>query len=128
LASFALSYFFPYIKGNSGWKKGFYMGIGIAISELPYNFLVADNINGLLIIVPMMREILILTLTGFIAFDLKTITSIYGKKFRLGHIAQIEGWKSIAGFTSVILGAILAGLLAFMSGTISELLKTFFNK
>lgn len=128
LASFALSYFFPYIKGNSGWKKGLYMGIGIAISELPYNFLVADNINGLLIIVPIMREILILTLTGFIAFDLKTITSIYGKKFRLGHIAQIEGWKSIAGFTSVILGAILAGLLAFMSGTVSELLKTFFNK
>ena len=127
-AGLTLGYFFPFIKGEVGWKKGLFVGLAITAAELPYNYLTADRVSFQLLIAPFISNIFIMTLTGFLAFDLKTIKEIYGKNFKLKHIAQVEGWKNITALSSIIIGAIIAAASAFLAGNISSLLQNFIDK
>lgn len=114
---------FPFISGDLGWKKGLYFGLAIAAAELPYEYITTTDSVFVILISHLMKGILIFTLTGFFGFDLVTIIKIYGRDFRIKHITQIEGWKNIIAFGSVILAAIAAGFTAWISGNVSSFLS-----
>ena len=122
-ASFCLGYFFIYFKGDSGWKKGFYLGLAIALAHLPYQYLISGKLNLMFFLVPVMREILIMTLVGFLAFDFSTIRKIYGKDFSPKHLAQVEGIQNIIWLATIILSALGAAVTAWLTGNFSSLLN-----
>ncbi len=123
ISSFCLGYFFIYIKGDSGWKKGFYIGLTMVVARLPYQYLVSDKLTVMFFLFPIMKDILIMTLIGFFAFDYATVKKIYGKNFTLKHLAQIEGWQNLIWFASIILSAIGAAVTAWFTGNISSILE-----
>ncbi len=127
-AGYTLGYFFPFVKGDTGWIKGLYLGLGIFVSEFPYNYLISEELTIRLFIVPFIKEILIMTLVGFLAFDFATIKEINKEKISFKIITQIEGWKNIAALGVIILSAILAGITNFISGNISTILQSIINK
>jgi len=123
-ASFCLGYFFIFLKGNSGWKKGFYLGLTMTMAYLPYQYLISGKLTLMFFLVPVMREILIMTLIGFFAFDFSTIRKIYGKGFTPKHLVQVEGIQNILWLVSVILSAIGAAILAWITGNLSLFLNS----
>ncbi len=123
IAGFTFGYYYSFLPGNFGWKKGFYLGIVMVCCKLIFQLLTSGQLSMTLLLLPLMREILIMTLIGFIAFDLSIIKKIYGSSFKPKYVIQIEGISNILIFATVVISAIAAGITAWLSNSVSQIIN-----
>jgi hypothetical protein len=128
LAGFCLGYFFPFLKGTTGWEKGTWLGTAIGLAHVPVIYLTVESPGWAPLAGIFFKHIIILMLTGFLAFDLATIRKIYGRRLSWKQVVGIMGWKNTLAFGAFVLAAVGAGITAWVSGNVQEVLKSLLGK
>ncbi|MCF6403141.1 hypothetical protein L3C95_09665 [Chitinophaga filiformis] len=123
IAGFILGYFFPFIKGCTGWEKGARLGAAIGSAFLPYIYFSNESPGWTPLTSIFFKHIILLLLTGFLAFDVTTIRKIYGRTNIWKQVVEVMGWKSTFALGSFLFAAITTGLAAWISGNVHEMLK-----
>jgi hypothetical protein len=124
MAGFCLGYFFPFVKGDTGWKKGAWLGAAIGIAQLPIIYLTVESPGWMPLVGVFLKHVSILMITGFVAFDLTTIRKIYGRRYTWTQVVDVMGWKNTITLGSLILAAIGAGISAWVSGHVQDILRS----
>jgi hypothetical protein len=127
LTGFCLGYFFPFLKGDTGWKKGAWLGVAIGAAHLPLYYLASESPGWTPLLGVFLKHVSILTIIGFLAFDLSTIRKIYGKRYTWRQMVEVTGWLDMLALGGLLLGAVGAGVSAWISGDVEELLRSFFK-
>lgn len=124
MAGFCLGYFFPFLKGNTGWEKGAWLGATIGLAHLPITYLTVESPGWAPLAGIFFKHVIILVLAGFLAFDLVTIRKIYGRRHSWKQVVDVMGWKNTLALGTFVLAAVGAGITAWISGNVQDVLKS----
>ncbi|MES1249120.1 MAG: hypothetical protein ABUL46_00475, partial [Chitinophaga rupis] len=127
LAGFCLGYFFPFLRGKTGWEKGAWLGAAIGVAGLPMIYLTGEAEGWAPVIAILYKHVLLCMLTGFLAFDLRTIRKLDGRPLSGKTIVEWMGWTRTLALGTFFLAAIGAGVTAWGAGNIQDLLKAIFG-
>jgi hypothetical protein len=125
LAGFCMGYFFPFLKGNSGWEKGAWLGTAMGLAHLPIIYFTVENAGWAPLAGIFFKHVIILMITGFLACDLATIRKIYGRRYSWKDVVHVMGWKRTLTLGASVMTAIGSGITSWISESVLEALKSF---
>jgi hypothetical protein len=126
LGAFTLGYFFLFIRGTSGMRKGAMLATAIAIATLPFDLLnqwgtprVFDTF------VTVVVQYLYFMALGIWAFDNIVIRKALGDRFRWRTYAKLSGAGAVLAFTSVLGASLTVAVTSFASSQVAAVLGGF---
>jgi hypothetical protein len=125
LAGFCLGYYFPFVRGNSGWEKGAWLGAAMGLAHLPLVYFTVEDAGWAPLAGIFFKHVIILMITGFLACDLATIRKIYGRRYSWKDVVHMMGWKRTLTFGASVTTAIGSGITSWISEGVLEALKSF---
>jgi hypothetical protein len=122
LGAFFFGYFFNYIRGESGLKKGLRTSCAIIICLLPtWLSSAGTDIEIVAVFIRAGETFLFYTLLGVWAFDLKTFSSALGERFRWKTFTRFGDMPSFTAVISVLFTSIGVGLTTVLTGQFKDL-------
>jgi len=118
---FFLGYFYPYIRGNNGIRKGLSLYIVLLLPPLALNFLgyPTDVANWRSFAFWQLQLLIHLMLLGLIAGDFETLRRA---NFRFRHLLQFYRLTSLSAWASTLIVAVGAAVTTLVSSGAAEIL------
>jgi hypothetical protein len=119
--AFFFGYFFQYLRGDSGLKKGLWLAGFIILCNLPLNILYLNSISDIppLVFISFI-ELVFFGGLGAIAFDIKTLRN-HGCNWR--KVWLVNDVPAIATFISIVISTAGAAITSILTGRIAEMIK-----
>lgn len=114
IAAFFFGYFFPYLRGESGLKKGSYVGAAVIFCLLPV-WIFAPT-SALALLLRMGQTFLFFALLGLWAFDYSVLREELGERFDWKKLVQVEDLPSLTALASVALGSFGVTINSVLTG------------
>lgn len=127
MAAFCLGYFFPFLRGNSGWEKGAWLGAAIGLAHVPVVYCTVENAGWSPLAGVFFKHVIILMITGFMACDLVTIRKIFGRNHSWKEVIHVMGWKKTITLGAFVMTAVGSGITSWISENVLVALKSFLN-
>jgi len=121
IAAFFFGYFFTYIRGESGLKKGLTVSVAIVISFLPVWLILLQNPVALLFQVG--RQVFFFTVLGLWAFDHYTLRNTLDEQFSWRKFFQFTDLPNLTASTSVILASLSVAINSVLTGQFTSIVS-----
>jgi hypothetical protein len=126
VSGFFFGYFFLFLKGNTGWKKGLYLGLVTQIISIITFLLKGTEISQDVIIV-ILQKITLFFFLGLIFFDIFTLKKFFKSEFKLNMVFKIEDLTGVTTLGSVLAASIGGSILAIVSGYLPKIVDILIN-
>jgi len=122
-AGFFFGYFFPYLRGESGLKKGLYLSLAVLLCHLP---IWIDELAS-----PSARAALLFRVSAIVIFymglgvwffDYRSFRQSLRDRFSWGKFLRFESTPGLTALGSVILGSIAAAVTSVVTGQFQAIL------
>jgi hypothetical protein len=124
LYAFVLGYFFPHLRGQTGWEKGLYLGLVIGLANLTQDVLlyaqsVAD-VKGLLVETGV--TLLMLSIVAVWSFDWPRVSEAGG---RPEDLRALYGLSTLTGYLVAMVPSVTTVVIEATQGRLDGLLRSF---
>ncbi len=121
ILAFFFGYFFKYIKGRSGLKKGLYLTVAYTLCLLPLEIRdFGSSIPALIIYLA--PDFIYLPLLGLVVFDRCTFQRIMREKYKWQRLVQFEDMPTLLAFTTVPATGLILSVVSLLTGEYSKII------
>jgi hypothetical protein len=113
-AGFFFGYFFPYLRGDSGLKKGLFVASAVVFCLLPTWLFSLTDTTALFLRAG--QTFLFFSLLGLLAFDFYTLRDELKELFDWRKLVEIQDMPTLTAFASVALGSLGVTVTSVLTG------------